>query len=270
MTLCRREAAAEIADVGGGAGACSVATRTGEAVARVVRRRSQRQLLRRTGHRRARSDSRRAALPHARAGAERATRGLCARSGSRSASSRTCRGRLDELGTRGGAIATSARPARAIEQDRVSAASRDPVSATSRLLSCTARGRRMRRSSALDAALPEFAASVGSSAPARGLLAMLGRFEEAWPHSPTTRASAGTSRANGVSANSLLSEHRRRSPAIIQAAVAYLRRRLRRRLTGARIAQSSSTYAPELGRALCALGRYEEAETLAQLGRELA
>jgi tetratricopeptide (TPR) repeat protein len=30
-----------------------------------------------------------------------------------------------------------------------------------------------------------------------------------------------------------------------------------------------STYAPRLGRALCALGRYEEAEHWAQLGREL-
>jgi class 3 adenylate cyclase/predicted negative regulator of RcsB-dependent stress response len=30
-----------------------------------------------------------------------------------------------------------------------------------------------------------------------------------------------------------------------------------------------STYAPELGRSLCALGRYDEAEPLAQLGREL-
>ena len=30
-----------------------------------------------------------------------------------------------------------------------------------------------------------------------------------------------------------------------------------------------STFAPELGRSLCALGRYEEAEPLAQLGREL-
>ena len=30
-----------------------------------------------------------------------------------------------------------------------------------------------------------------------------------------------------------------------------------------------STYAPQLGRSLCALGRYDEAEPLAQLGREL-
>jgi tetratricopeptide (TPR) repeat protein len=30
-----------------------------------------------------------------------------------------------------------------------------------------------------------------------------------------------------------------------------------------------STYAPELGRSLCALGRYDEAEPLAELGREL-
>jgi tetratricopeptide (TPR) repeat protein len=30
-----------------------------------------------------------------------------------------------------------------------------------------------------------------------------------------------------------------------------------------------STYAPTLGRSLCALGRYDEAEPLAQLGREL-
>jgi tetratricopeptide (TPR) repeat protein len=30
-----------------------------------------------------------------------------------------------------------------------------------------------------------------------------------------------------------------------------------------------STFAPELGRSLCALGRYDEAEPLAQLGREL-
>ena len=32
---------------------------------------------------------------------------------------------------------------------------------------------------------------------------------------------------------------------------------------------SLSTYAPQLGRSLCALGRYDEAEPLAQLGREL-
>ena len=30
-----------------------------------------------------------------------------------------------------------------------------------------------------------------------------------------------------------------------------------------------STYAPTLGRSLCALGRYDEAEPLAELGREL-
>ena len=30
-----------------------------------------------------------------------------------------------------------------------------------------------------------------------------------------------------------------------------------------------STYAPKLGRSLCELGRYDEAEPLAELGREL-
>ena len=95
---------------------------------------------------------------------------------------------------------------------------------------------------------------------------MLGRFEEAW-----LAARESSERARALTGNS-----QTQFPAQIAtfegdhaAAVEYWREHchlLERH--GGRAALS--TAAPLLGRSLCALGRYDEAEPLAQLGRELA
>ena len=98
------------------------------------------------------------------------------------------------------------------------------------------------------------------------LLAMLGRFDEAWalaiPAGERMRELIGDAGGENVLAEiaALAGEH--------AAAAGHLRRycdMLERH--GSR--SLLSTYAPQLGRSLCALGRYDEAEPLAQLGREL-
>jgi class 3 adenylate cyclase/tetratricopeptide (TPR) repeat protein len=99
-----------------------------------------------------------------------------------------------------------------------------------------------------------------------GLLAMLGRFEEAWAIAlqagERARELSGDARGENDLAEiaALAGDH--------AAATGYLRRfcvMLERHGSRAWL----STYAPTLGRSLCALGRYDEAEPLAQLGREL-
>lgn len=95
---------------------------------------------------------------------------------------------------------------------------------------------------------------------------MLGRFEEAWalarPAAERARELDGLRQGDlqlGEIA-ALAGDH--------ASAVGHLRRecdRYERRGNRALL----STYAPELGRSLCALGRYDEAEPLAQLGRQL-
>jgi tetratricopeptide (TPR) repeat protein len=101
------------------------------------------------------------------------------------------------------------------------------------------------------------------------LLAMLGRFDEAWalarPAAERARelgglhyGGQGDSELGEIAA--LAGDH--------ATAAGHLRRECDRyELRGGR--SYLSTLAPELGRSLCALGRYDEAEPLAQLGREL-
>jgi hypothetical protein len=124
-----------------------------------------------------------------------------------------------------------------------------------------------------DEALRVLDATVSASAPPSvlgsraWLLAMLGRFDEAWQI-----AHAQSARGRDLNPETSIDD---RLAGIAQltgneeAAAGYLRgfcdwceeRGLRGRL---------STYAPELGSTLCALGRFDEAEPLAELGRELA
>jgi class 3 adenylate cyclase/tetratricopeptide (TPR) repeat protein len=98
------------------------------------------------------------------------------------------------------------------------------------------------------------------------LIAMLGRFEEAWA---TARAAGERARELGGAVEADLQLGRIATLAQDNAsAVDYLRRAcdmLENR--GSR--DMLSTYAPLLGRSLCAFGRYDDAEPLAQLGREL-
>jgi class 3 adenylate cyclase len=98
------------------------------------------------------------------------------------------------------------------------------------------------------------------------LLAMLGRFEDAWG----IALSAGE-QMRELTGNVWADDHLAAIAALAgdhATAVRYLRR-----LCDLHERQGSrgylSTCAPRLGRALCALGRYHEAEPLAQLGREL-
>jgi class 3 adenylate cyclase/tetratricopeptide (TPR) repeat protein len=117
----------------------------------------------------------------------------------------------------------------------------------------------------LDSALP---ANPHPSALLRraGLLAMLGRFEEAWelalPAGERARELNGDASGENHLAEiaALAGEH--------ATATGYLRRyceMLERHGNRAWL----STYAPTLGRSLCALGRYDEAGPLARLGRDL-
>jgi tetratricopeptide (TPR) repeat protein len=98
------------------------------------------------------------------------------------------------------------------------------------------------------------------------LLAMLGRFEEARPladeASERERELTGARPGDGGLARiaTLAGDH--------EAAARYLRR-FCDLLEQQRQPGYLSTNAPGLGRSLCALGRYEEAEPLAQLGRAL-
>ena len=98
------------------------------------------------------------------------------------------------------------------------------------------------------------------------LLAMLGRFEEAWelalPAAEHARELSGDASGENHLAEiaALAGEH--------ATATGYLRRyceMLERHGNRAWL----STYAPTLGRSLCALGRYDEAGPLARLGRDL-
>ena len=117
----------------------------------------------------------------------------------------------------------------------------------------------------LDSVLP---ATTHPSALLRraSLLAMLGRFEEAWtvalPAGERSRELSGDAWGENHLAEiaTLAGDH--------TTAAGYLRRwcdLLERR--GMRAVLSTS--APQLGHSLCALGRYDEAEPLARLGREL-
>jgi class 3 adenylate cyclase len=117
----------------------------------------------------------------------------------------------------------------------------------------------------LDRALPEVS-HPDSLLWRAWLLAMLERFDEAWPvaHGASERLHELTGSERGQwclgEVATLMGDH--------EAAARYLRRYCT--FLEARERRSNvSTFAPRLGRSLCALGRYDEAEPLAQLGREL-
>jgi class 3 adenylate cyclase/tetratricopeptide (TPR) repeat protein len=122
----------------------------------------------------------------------------------------------------------------------------------------------------LDSVLPENPGPGALLIRAR-LLAMLGRFEEAWalarPAVERARELGGLlpgqlSQGDGDLGElaALAGDH--------ATAAGHLRRECDRLERGGARAHLS-THAPQLGRSLCALGRYDEAEPLAQLGREL-
>jgi class 3 adenylate cyclase/tetratricopeptide (TPR) repeat protein len=98
------------------------------------------------------------------------------------------------------------------------------------------------------------------------LLAMLDRFEEAWPLA--LQASERLRELTGDDGG----EHYVAEVATFagdeESAAGYLRARCDR-LEALHRLNNLSTYAPMLGRVLCALGRYDEAEPQARLGREL-
>jgi class 3 adenylate cyclase/tetratricopeptide (TPR) repeat protein len=116
----------------------------------------------------------------------------------------------------------------------------------------------------LDASLP--ANPPPRSALIRSLfLGMLGRFDEAWP--AARDASARWREVSGVDGSHLLADLARYE-GDDEAAEAYLARFCDwAEAHGQR--SYLSTYAPTRGRILWALGRYDEAEALAQLGREV-
>jgi tetratricopeptide (TPR) repeat protein len=122
----------------------------------------------------------------------------------------------------------------------------------------------------LDSALPEHPGPGALLIRAR-LLAMLGRFDDAWA---LARPAAERARELGGLLPGHLSqgEHDLGEIASLAGdhatAAGHLRRECDRYERGGDRAHLS-TSAPQLGRSLCALGRYEEAEPLAQLGREL-
>jgi len=118
---------------------------------------------------------------------------------------------------------------------------------------------------ALDAALPE-APQPTELAHRALLLAMLGRFEEAWHvgREAGERYRELTDRGAG---EQILAEIATLA-GDYEAAVGYLRRYCEQlEQHGERAVLS--TFASRLGRSLCALGRYDEAERWAQRGREL-
>ena len=114
---------------------------------------------------------------------------------------------------------------------------------------------------ALDAALPETLPLLKSV-----LLAMLGRFDEAWPLAREANERLRTLRGS-------LEEVWLAEIAMLEgdheAAVPYLRRSCEWMETHG-VRNVLSGVAPQLGRVLCALGRHDEARPLAQLGRQLA
>jgi class 3 adenylate cyclase len=118
---------------------------------------------------------------------------------------------------------------------------------------------------ALDSVLPANPGPVALLDRAR-LLAMLGRFDEAWalarPAAERARELGGLRQGDlqlGEIA-ALAGDHATAAGHLRRECDRYEQRGNRGLL---------STYAPELGRSLCALGRYDEAEPLAQLGRQL-
>ena len=99
-----------------------------------------------------------------------------------------------------------------------------------------------------------------------GLIAMLGRFEEAWalalPAAERARDLNGDDAADFALAEIALLEGDH------EAAAEWFRRACRAfEARGTRALLSS--FAPKLGRSLCELGRYDEAEPLAEQGRDL-
>ncbi|MDQ3894056.1 MAG: tetratricopeptide repeat protein, partial [Actinomycetota bacterium] len=99
------------------------------------------------------------------------------------------------------------------------------------------------------------------------LLAMLGRFDEAWEvGQPAAKRYSEMTGELGPGELVLADVARYAGD---HAAAARLLRRGCERLEAAGNIAELSTYAPILGRELCALGRHEEAEPLARRGREL-
>jgi class 3 adenylate cyclase/tetratricopeptide (TPR) repeat protein len=98
-----------------------------------------------------------------------------------------------------------------------------------------------------------------------GMLAMLDRLDEAWE---IALSAAERSREFGTSWAETYLDVIADIAGDHEARELYLRRTCESLEASGRTTQLS-TYAPRLGRALCALGRYEEAEQLARKGREL-
>jgi class 3 adenylate cyclase len=118
----------------------------------------------------------------------------------------------------------------------------------------------------LDAAQPESNPSSEEMLLRAVLLAILGRFGEAWPlareANDRLRALRGSLEEGWLAEIAMLAgDH--------EAAVHYLRRSCES-LEARGMRNVLSSTAPQLGRALCALGRSDEAAPLAQLGRQLA
>jgi tetratricopeptide (TPR) repeat protein len=118
----------------------------------------------------------------------------------------------------------------------------------------------------LDAVMPESPAP-GPLLHRAWLLAMLGRFDEAWEiaREADTRLQDLTGRRAGGAAHlaeiaTLAGDH--------ELEAAYLKLQCEGLEEQGQL-NFLSTYAPRLGRALCALGRHDEAEPLARLGREI-
>jgi len=122
----------------------------------------------------------------------------------------------------------------------------------------------------LDSVLPENP-DPGTLLRRAQLLAMLGRFDEAWalarPAAERVREVGGVHPGDVGQGDTELAEIAALAGDHATAA-GHLRRDCDAYQRGGDRAHLS-TYAPELGRSLCALGRHDEAAPLAQLGREL-
>jgi class 3 adenylate cyclase/tetratricopeptide (TPR) repeat protein len=97
------------------------------------------------------------------------------------------------------------------------------------------------------------------------LLAMLDRVDEAWE---VALSAAARGREFGFTWAETSLDNIAEFAGDLQARESYLRQACEKLEASGRTNQLS-TYAPRLGRVLCALGRYEEAEKLARKGREL-